>query len=93
MPDLFDSQAPSPRKAPFCLCWLNFPSFPSRPSTPPLLRQALAAQTTDSKLAAIFKPIAEQLTANEEKIVSELLAVQGKPVDIGGYSFLSGIAL
>ena len=47
--------------------------------------QALAAQTTDSKLAAIFKPIAEQLTANEEKIVSELLAVQGKPVDIGGY--------
>ena len=47
--------------------------------------QALAAQTTDTKLAAIFKPIAEQLTANEEKIVSELLAVQGKPVDIGGY--------
>lgn len=47
--------------------------------------QALAAQTTDSKLAAIFKPIAEQLTANEEKIVNELLAVQGKPVDIGGY--------
>ena len=47
--------------------------------------QALAAQSTDSKLAAIFKPIAEQLTANEAKIVSELLAVQGKPVDIGGY--------
>lgn len=47
--------------------------------------QALAAQTTDSKLAAIFKPIAEQLTANEETIVSELLAVQGRPVDIGGY--------
>ena len=47
--------------------------------------QALAAQTADRKLAAIFKPIAEQLTANEEKIVSELLAVQGKPVDIGGY--------
>ena len=47
--------------------------------------QALAAQTADTKLAAIFKPIAEQLTANETKIVSELLAVQGQPVDIGGY--------
>jgi isocitrate dehydrogenase len=53
----------------------------------------MVAQTTDTKLAAVFKPIAEQLTANEEKIVSELLAVQGKPVDIGGHSFLSGIAL
>ena len=47
--------------------------------------QALAAQTADTKLAAIFKPIAEQLTANETKIVSELLAVQGQPVDICGY--------
>ena len=33
----------------------------------------------------LFTPIAEQLTANEKKIVEELLAVQGKPVDIGGY--------
>ena len=47
--------------------------------------QALADQTTDTKLAAIFQPIADQLTANEVKIVSELLAVQGQPVDIGGY--------
>ena len=43
------------------------------------------AAATDSKLAAIFKPIAQQLTANEEKIVSELLSVQGQPVDIDGY--------
>ena len=47
--------------------------------------QALAAQTADPKLAATFQPIAAQLTANEEKIVHELLAVQGHPVDIGGY--------
>jgi isocitrate dehydrogenase len=47
--------------------------------------QALATQTADADLQAIFTPIAEQLTANEEKIVAELLAVQGKPVDIGGY--------
>ncbi len=47
--------------------------------------QALAAQTQDAELKAIFTPIAEQLTANEAKIVEELLAVQGKPVDIGGY--------
>ena len=47
--------------------------------------QALAAQDKDAELKALFTPIAEQLTANEKKIVGELLAVQGKPVDIGGY--------
>ncbi|WP_395749544.1 NADP-dependent isocitrate dehydrogenase [Prosthecobacter sp.] len=47
--------------------------------------QALAAQTTDAELQAKFKPIAEELTANETKIVSELLAVQGNPVEVGGY--------
>lgn len=47
--------------------------------------QALAAQTGDAELQAQFKPIAEELIANEAKIVAELLAVQGKPVDIGGY--------
>ncbi len=47
--------------------------------------QALAAQTSDADLAAQFKPVAEAMTSNEAKIVEELLAVQGKPVDIGGY--------
>ncbi|MBK8093214.1 MAG: NADP-dependent isocitrate dehydrogenase [Verrucomicrobiaceae bacterium] len=47
--------------------------------------QALAAQTADADLAATFKPIAEALTANESKIVAELLAAQGKPADTGGY--------
>ncbi len=47
--------------------------------------QALAAQTKDAALAARFKPIAEALTANEAKINAELIAAQGKPVDIGGY--------
>ncbi len=47
--------------------------------------QALAAQSKDAELQKIFTPIAEKLTANEEKIVSELIAVQGKPADIGGY--------
>jgi isocitrate dehydrogenase len=47
--------------------------------------QALAAQTSDAQLQAVFKPIAEALTANESKIVAELLAVQGKPADVGGY--------
>ena len=47
--------------------------------------QALAAQTQDSELKAIFTPIAEKFTANEAKIVGELNAVQGKPVDVGGY--------
>ena len=33
----------------------------------------------------IFTPLAEKLTANEQTIVDELIAVQGKPVDVGGY--------
>jgi isocitrate dehydrogenase len=47
--------------------------------------QALAAQTQDAELKALFTPIAAELTANEQKIVAELAAVQGKPTDVGGY--------
>ncbi|MBU3600662.1 NADP-dependent isocitrate dehydrogenase [Polynucleobacter sp. 30F-ANTBAC] len=47
--------------------------------------QALAAQTEDKELQAHFAPMAKQLAENEEKIISELNASQGKPVDIGGY--------
>lgn len=47
--------------------------------------QELAAQTEDAELAAKFAPLAKQLAENEAKIVAELLEVQGKPVDIGGY--------
>jgi isocitrate dehydrogenase len=47
--------------------------------------QALAAQTEDKELQAHFTKLAQQLKDNEEKIVAELSAVQGKPVDIGGY--------
>ena len=47
--------------------------------------QELAAQTEDAELAAHFAPLAKTLAENEQKIVAELLEVQGKPVDIGGY--------
>ena len=47
--------------------------------------QALAAQTEDTVLAAQFASLSKRLSDNEHAIVSELLAVQGKPVDIGGY--------
>ena len=47
--------------------------------------QALAAQTDDAELQAHFAPLAKALTGNEQKIVEEFKAVQGKPVDIGGY--------
>ncbi|MEG0589251.1 MAG: NADP-dependent isocitrate dehydrogenase [Aurantimicrobium sp.] len=47
--------------------------------------QELAIQTDDAELAAIFAPIAEALASQEETIVAELIAVQGKPADIGGY--------
>jgi isocitrate dehydrogenase len=49
--------------------------------------QALAAQDRDPELKATFTPIAEKLTTSEQKIAEELIAVQGKPVDIGGYYF------
>jgi isocitrate dehydrogenase len=47
--------------------------------------QELARQTDDAEIAAAFKGLAETLAANETAIVEELLAVQGKPADIGGY--------
>ena len=47
--------------------------------------QELARQTDDAELAAAFKGLAETLAAKESTIVEELLAVQGKPADIGGY--------
>ena len=47
--------------------------------------QELAGQTEDAALAAQFAPLAKQLTDNEQIIVAELSAVQGKPADIGGY--------
>jgi isocitrate dehydrogenase len=45
----------------------------------------LAQQGEDRDLAAAFAPLAENLSANEDKINAELLAVQGQPADIGGY--------
>ncbi len=47
--------------------------------------QALAAQTKDKELQARFAPLAKALTDNETKINAELIAAQGKPVDMGGY--------
>ncbi|OGS93245.1 MAG: isocitrate dehydrogenase (NADP(+)) [Gallionellales bacterium GWA2_59_43] len=47
--------------------------------------QALAAQSRDKELQARFAPLAKALTDNEAKINEELIAAQGKPVDMGGY--------
>ncbi len=47
--------------------------------------EALASQHVDEELHRLFVPIAAELAAQEETIVKELLAVQGKPADIGGY--------
>jgi isocitrate dehydrogenase len=47
--------------------------------------QELAVQNDDKDLQAHFTPLAKALAANEQKIVNELKAVQGKSVDIGGY--------
>ncbi|MBJ7352415.1 MAG: NADP-dependent isocitrate dehydrogenase, partial [Rhodococcus sp.] len=49
--------------------------------------QELAEQTEDTELAKHFAALAKTLAENEEKIVGELNAVQGNPVDIGGYYY------
>ncbi len=51
--------------------------------------QELAKQTEDAELAAQFAPVAVSLIQNESTIVSELNAVQGHKVDIGGYYFMN----
>ncbi len=49
--------------------------------------KALAAQDEDADLKQRFTPVAAELAAAETTITQELLAAQGKPVDIGGYYF------
>ncbi len=47
--------------------------------------EALAAQSDDAALAAHFAPIAEALSANEEKILADFAAAQGPAINLGGY--------
>lgn len=47
--------------------------------------QELASQNDHAELKAQFTPLSEALSQNETKIIEELIAVQGKPADIGGY--------
>jgi isocitrate dehydrogenase len=47
--------------------------------------EELAAQTEDAELADAFAALASALAEREATVVEELIAVQGAPVDIGGY--------
>ncbi|WP_415907346.1 NADP-dependent isocitrate dehydrogenase [Oleiharenicola sp. Vm1] len=47
--------------------------------------EALSTQHVDEELHRLFLPLYAELAANEKQIVAELLAVQGKPADVGGY--------
>jgi len=47
--------------------------------------EALANQNDDTELKSRFEKIYKELSANEEKIVKDLISVQGKPADVGGY--------
>ena len=49
--------------------------------------KALSTQDEDADLKQRFTPVAAALAAAEGTITQELLAAQGKPVDIGGYYF------
>ena len=53
--------------------------------------QALVEQTEDPELKAHFTPLANRLAENEQTIADEFKAVQGKPVDIGGYYVLDPV--
>jgi isocitrate dehydrogenase len=47
--------------------------------------QELANQSDDAALADGFRPLADQLLADEQQILGELAAAQGQPVEIHGY--------
>ena len=47
--------------------------------------EALAEQNKDKDMKARFSKMYKELKANEDKIASDLISVQGKPVDLGGY--------
>ena len=47
--------------------------------------EELARQEEDPELAQIFKPVAQALAENEERILSEIRATEGSPKDLGGY--------
>jgi isocitrate dehydrogenase len=47
--------------------------------------EALSQQDKDAELKSRFEKMYKQLSASEEKIFNDLIEVQGKPVDIGGY--------
>lgn len=47
--------------------------------------QELASQNDDAELAAAFAAVSDALNSNEDTVTGELLAVQGSPVDLGGY--------
>jgi isocitrate dehydrogenase len=49
------------------------------------LAEALANQNENEELAKTFAPVAKELKDMEEQIMEELMAVEGKPADIGGY--------
>ncbi|MEI6757160.1 MAG: NADP-dependent isocitrate dehydrogenase [Chlorobium sp.] len=47
--------------------------------------EALSQQTEEQELQARFSKVAQQLLESEATINEELIAAQGKPVDMGGY--------
>jgi isocitrate dehydrogenase len=47
--------------------------------------KALASQNEDPALIEHFAPIAKALEENEDAILAELMAAEGKPADLGGY--------
>ena len=50
--------------------------------------QELASQENNADLRKIFEPLAHKLGDNEKRIVAELISVQGKEVNVGGYYYL-----
>jgi isocitrate dehydrogenase len=47
--------------------------------------EALSAQDKDKEMKERFSKMYKELKANEDKIAKDLISVQSKPVDVGGY--------
>ena len=47
----------------------------------------MASRHEDQKLLAHFAPIAKALEENEDAILAEISAAEGRPADLGGYYF------
>ena len=65
--------------------WILLPTRPAISDDAVTLRFSAIPDQDETRLREKFAPVAKELEANIDKILEELKAIKGKPVDIGGY--------